>query len=737
MKKILFFILLFAITTNANATVSVTTNRVQYNCNGTTTSYAYPFKVFEDDDLTVIKSTGSVETSLVLNTDYTVTGAGTAGGNVVLTTGSECASGYALTITRDVELTQETDYEDGGGLSAETLETNVDRLTLIAQDQEEKIARAIKLPSYATLTDIDFPFPIANTLVGWNSAGTGLTTYDTTTVELPQIDYIGNYASLAAAVAEIGSNPKTLQINSVTTIADGVTVTVPSTLQLWFTDGGRVVGTAGGGTETLTINGVVIADPEQQIFGSNLTVTSGKLGIVYPEWWGAVADGTTDCVTAINAAITALGEGGELRFHKGTYMASSAINIPAVSGAVTSIKITGTGSGSIIKPSTTMTNLVYATGKNLEIAGITLINDTSYATNGIKFNNSSSDASLSANIHDCSIGGFTTGISANGQNYNIHSNFMQNNTTHIKFTDDGRNTSINKNIMLGGAIGIKLSKTATQAEGTRITDNTILVTGGSGSGIEINAGFELYIGHNIIDQTGSGSPGVYVYVTGTDAVNRIKMVGNWLAGGLNSYSFYASGNNSDLDFTNNTFACNNGQAVAAGLSLTDTQRANIIGNNFLLTGGGTDISEVSTSNIVKIANRATAGTAIANIIGATTVTDDLTMSGSKIISANGGIFASAETTPSVAGGDFFTSNATAVTITAFYNGVAGQEIDIISGGVTTFDTATNTRLRGSSVNIVTAAGDLTTWKCITGGTTASVWVLKAFVDVSANNSGGA
>jgi len=142
--KRLMLLLLLLIPALANATVSVTANRVQYNCNGSTTSYAYTSKIYEDSELTVTKVLAGAETTLVLNTDYTVTGAGTSGGNVVLTAGSKCASGYTLTITRDIELTQETDYEDGGGLSAETLETNVDRLTLITQDLGEKVDRSFK-----------------------------------------------------------------------------------------------------------------------------------------------------------------------------------------------------------------------------------------------------------------------------------------------------------------------------------------------------------------------------------------------------------------------------------------------------------------------------------------------------------------------------------------------------------------------------------------------------------------
>ena len=100
-------------------------------------------------------------------------------------------------------------------------------------------------------------------------------------------------------------------------------------------------------------------------------------------------------------------------------------------------------------------------------------------------------------------------------------------------------------------------------------------------------------------------------------------------------------------------------------------------------------------------------------------------------------FIASDATPSVLIGDQFLSSTTGVTITQFDDGYAGQEITIISKGATVFDTSTATRLRGSTVDITTASGDITTWTCEVGGTSSSRWNLKGFVDVSVNNSAGA
>ena len=130
-----------------------------------------------------------------------------------------------------------------------------------------------------------------------------------TTGTIPQIYYSSNYIDFETALSTIGSSKATLVINTPQTLADGDTLTIPSTLTLWFADGGSIDGVSGGSAETLIINGAIEAGL-YQIFGSSLKVTFGAGGITekYPQWWGGKpdADGAgngTDNSTAINAAI--------------------------------------------------------------------------------------------------------------------------------------------------------------------------------------------------------------------------------------------------------------------------------------------------------------------------------------------------------------------------------------------------------------------------------------------------
>lgn len=137
-------------------TVSSTTTRNSYSGNGSTTTFAYGFKIFADADLTVIlRSAAGTETVQTLTTNYTVTNAGNAnGGNVVF--GTAPASGVTVVIRRNIAQTQSTDYTANDPFPAESHEDALDRLTFIAQQQQEEIDRTIKLSRTNTMTSTEF-----------------------------------------------------------------------------------------------------------------------------------------------------------------------------------------------------------------------------------------------------------------------------------------------------------------------------------------------------------------------------------------------------------------------------------------------------------------------------------------------------------------------------------------------------------------------------------------------------
>jgi len=93
-------------------TVSSTTVKNSYSGNGSTTEFAYTFKILVNSDLQVIiRSSTGTETTKTITTHYTVAGAGDAsGGSITFTSGNIPASGETVVIRRNGPQTQARDY---------------------------------------------------------------------------------------------------------------------------------------------------------------------------------------------------------------------------------------------------------------------------------------------------------------------------------------------------------------------------------------------------------------------------------------------------------------------------------------------------------------------------------------------------------------------------------------------------------------------------------------------------
>lgn len=147
-------------------TVPSQTNRDQQVGNGVTTVFTVPFRILDQTHIEVLRTISGVTTTLVLTTDYTVSGVG--GANTTVTFVAAPAAGATLTFLRNVPLTQETDYVPNDPFPAESHERALDKLTMIAQQQEELIDRSMTLPPQVSGVSTELPAPVANTLFGWN-----------------------------------------------------------------------------------------------------------------------------------------------------------------------------------------------------------------------------------------------------------------------------------------------------------------------------------------------------------------------------------------------------------------------------------------------------------------------------------------------------------------------------------------------------------------------------------------
>jgi hypothetical protein len=206
-------------------TVSSTTVKNSYSGNGSTTQFAYGYKIFADSDLIVIirvNSTG-VETVKTLTTHYTVSGAGDAsGGNVTFTSGNTPASGQTVVIIREVPQTQAIDYIANDPFPAESHEEGLDRGTMTTQQVQEELNRAIKLSRTNTMTSTEFTTSAAdraNKVLAFNASGEIAVTQELGTFK-------GNSATTTTAafvVRDIVKATTTAQLNNIyICVADSV-----------------------------------------------------------------------------------------------------------------------------------------------------------------------------------------------------------------------------------------------------------------------------------------------------------------------------------------------------------------------------------------------------------------------------------------------------------------------------------------------------------------------------------
>ncbi|EAM4560925.1 phage tail protein [Salmonella enterica] len=129
-------------------TVSTEVDHNEYTGNGVTTSFPYTFRIFKKSDLVVqVVDLNENITELILDTDYTVSGAGGyTGGNVVLA--APLNNGYQISISRDLPVTQETDLRNQGKFFAEVHEDAFDKLTMLIQQAISWLRLSLRKPSF-------------------------------------------------------------------------------------------------------------------------------------------------------------------------------------------------------------------------------------------------------------------------------------------------------------------------------------------------------------------------------------------------------------------------------------------------------------------------------------------------------------------------------------------------------------------------------------------------------------
>lgn len=286
-------------------TVSSSTAKVSYAGNGSTTVFAVTFRFLANSHVVAtLRDANGAETTWVENTNYTLSGAGAASGTLTATVAP--ASGETLVITRDVPRTQETDYGENDSFPAETHEQALDKLTMLAQQVDETVARAFVVPISDTAPSLEMPIDSlrASKFLAFDATGRPIAAAGTTSDFQPVsafIDTLLDDADAATARTTLGAvglsgnetiaGNKTLSgqttlsalltLSAALNSAKATNVASAASPNIWVTDGNLVHIT---GTTTITD----FADAPQAgasrvvIFDGALTLTHNASQIVLP-----------------------------------------------------------------------------------------------------------------------------------------------------------------------------------------------------------------------------------------------------------------------------------------------------------------------------------------------------------------------------------------------------------------------------------------------------------------------
>ena len=139
--------------------ISDVTRRVVYSGSAGVGPYSFSFEVLAETDLAVYKD----QTLLTLTTDYSVTINVDGTGSVTLVVAATADNN--ITLVGDRAIARTTDFVTGGDLFANSLNDELDSLTIFAQQVKETADRGLKAP-ITDPTDVNMVLPIKASRIG-------------------------------------------------------------------------------------------------------------------------------------------------------------------------------------------------------------------------------------------------------------------------------------------------------------------------------------------------------------------------------------------------------------------------------------------------------------------------------------------------------------------------------------------------------------------------------------------
>ena len=268
-----------------------------YDGDGVVTSFPFYFKIFKAEDVLVVRAdSAGAETTLVLNSDYTVTLApdqNTSPGGTVVLAGALMIS-TTLTIASRLLNLQPVDLTNQGGFYPRVINDALDRLTILVQQLAERVSRSLKMAiSTPPGVEPQLPAPTPETLIGWNSSGDGFVNVNRSDAALYEFSQAGIGAvrrSVESRLREIVS------IEDYGGVGDGVTDATTAIQHMEMAYSGTRVDLNG---KAFRVSEYPIGNSyENGEFVISKTISTG--GTPYPYLWSAKAAEYTSAGSGIN-----------------------------------------------------------------------------------------------------------------------------------------------------------------------------------------------------------------------------------------------------------------------------------------------------------------------------------------------------------------------------------------------------------------------------------------------------
>ena len=195
-------------------TVTAATTRNDYVATSGQTVFAYTFTALLDSDIKVLKNGTAL--ALGSSNDYTLSGVGTYGGNVTLTSGA--TTGDKIAIYLDMPLSRSTNYQNSGDFLALDVNGDFNKLWLAIQQGTTDLIRAIRRP-VADAGTINMELPLAaarkDTLLGFDATGAvEVVAYSASGVEILTVDeFTGTGSQTAFTLTDAPAVATLLQIS--------------------------------------------------------------------------------------------------------------------------------------------------------------------------------------------------------------------------------------------------------------------------------------------------------------------------------------------------------------------------------------------------------------------------------------------------------------------------------------------------------------------------------------------